>query len=188
LLKVTDGGKVKIKSKIFDEAGMNRVIVRMVHEITEKNKGVDRMALIGMRTRGEFLARRIGDKIKELEGTELPIGILDVSFYRDDTRAKLKQPVVQSTDIPFDLNEKKIILIDDVLYTGRSVRAALDEIMDFGRPDKVELAVLIDRGHRELPIQPNYVGKSVTTFMNEEIRVRMKEQDEVDEVLLVETH
>jgi pyrimidine operon attenuation protein/uracil phosphoribosyltransferase len=178
---------VKIKSKIFDEAGMNRVVIRMVHEITEKNKGADRMALIGMRTRGEFLARRIAERIKEFEGVDIPLGILDVSFYRDDTRAKLKQPVVRSTHIPFDLTEKKIILIDDVLYTGRSVRAALDEIMDFGRPAKVELAVLIDRGHRELPIQPNYVGKSVTTSLNEEIRVKMKELDDADEVLLIET-
>lgn len=178
---------MKVKSKIFDEAGMSRVMVRMVHEITETHKGVEGVAFIGMRTRGEFLARRMADKIKELEGADIPFGILDVSFYRDDTRARLKQPVVQSTHIPFDLTDKKIILIDDVLYTGRSVRAALDEIMDFGRPAKVELAVLIDRGHRELPIQPNYVGRAVTTFLNEEIRVKMKEQDGVDEVVLIET-
>jgi pyrimidine operon attenuation protein/uracil phosphoribosyltransferase len=175
----------KIKTRLLDEADVGRVVTRMAHEMIEKNKGTGQLALIGVRTRGEYLARRIAEKIKSIEGSLLPLGILDVSFYRDDTRAKLKQPQVQSTHIPFDITDKKIILVDDVLYTGRSVRAALDEIMDFGRPAKVELAVLIDRGHRELPIQPDYVGKVVTTAFDEEVKVKMKEQDGMDEVIVV---
>lgn len=175
----------KLKTRLLDEADVGRIVTRMAHEMIEKNKGTDQLALIGVRTRGEYLARRIAEKIKNIDGDMLPLGILDVSFYRDDTRAKLKQPQVQSTHIPFDITDKKIILIDDVLYTGRSVRAALDEIMDFGRPAKVELAVLIDRGHRELPIQPDYVGKVVTTAFDEEVKVKMREQDGVDEVIIV---
>lgn len=175
----------KLKTRLLDSADFGRVVTRMAHEMIEKNKGIQNLALIGVRTRGEFLARRIAEKIKSIEGSMLPLGILDVSFYRDDTRAKLKQPQVQSTHIPFDITDKNIILIDDVLYTGRSVRAALDEIMDFGRPGKVELAVLIDRGHRELPIQPDYVGKVVTTAFDEEVRVKMSEQDSIDEVIIV---
>ncbi len=175
----------KIKTRLLDEADFGRVVTRMAHEMIEKNKGTGHLALIGVRTRGEFLARRLAEKIKAIEGSTLPLGILDVSFYRDDTRAKLKQPQVQSTHIPFDITDKKIILVDDVLYTGRSVRAALDEIMDFGRPAKVELAVLIDRGHRELPIQPDYVGKTVSTAFDEEVKVKMKEQDGLDEVIIV---
>lgn len=175
----------KLKTRLLDEADVGRIVTRMAHEMIEKNKGTELLALIGVRTRGEYLARRLAEKIKSIDGGMLPLGILDVSFYRDDTRAKLKQPQVQSTHIPFDITDKKIILIDDVLYTGRSVRAALDEIMDFGRPAKVELAVLIDRGHRELPIQPDYVGKVVTTAFDEEVKVKMKEQDGVDEVILV---
>jgi pyrimidine operon attenuation protein/uracil phosphoribosyltransferase len=178
---------MKIKSRVFDATDMQRVIIRMAHEITQRNKGAAQLAIVGMRTRGEFLARRIGEEIEKIENTTLPFGVLDVSFYRDDTRAKLKQPTVQSTHIPFDLTEKRIILVDDVLYTGRSVRAALDEIMDFGRPAKVELAVLVDRGHRELPIQPDYVGATVSTFTKEEIQVKMKEIDDADEVLLMQS-
>ncbi|MBL7959172.1 bifunctional pyr operon transcriptional regulator/uracil phosphoribosyltransferase PyrR [bacterium] len=175
----------KLKTRLLDEADFTRVITRMAHEMIENNKGTQNLALIGVRTRGEFLARRIAERIKSIEGSMLSLGILDVSFYRDDTRAKLKQPQVQSTHIPFDITDKNIILIDDVLYTGRSVRAALDEIMDFGRPAKVELAVLIDRGHRELPIQPDYVGKEVTTAFDEEVKVKMTEQDGLDEVIIV---
>jgi pyrimidine operon attenuation protein / uracil phosphoribosyltransferase len=176
----------KLKTRLLDEADVGRIVTRMAHEMIENNKGISQLALIGVRTRGEFLARRIAEKISSIEGGGMiPLGILDVSFYRDDTRAKLKQPQVQSTHIPFDITDKKIILIDDVLYTGRSVRAALDEIMDFGRPAKVELAVLIDRGHRELPIQPDYVGKVVTTAFDEEVKVKMREQDGMDEVIIV---
>lgn len=174
-----------VKSKVMDETDLQRVVSRIAREIIEKNRGANNLSIIGMRTRGEFLAKRIAEKIQEYEKVLVKVGILDVSFYRDDTRARLKQPMVQSTEVPFDVNEMNIVLVDDVLFTGRSVRAALDAIMDFGRPNRVELAVLVDRGRRELPIQPDYVGKVVTTSSNEEIRVKMKECDDSDEVLLV---
>lgn len=176
----------KVKAVMLDAQDIQRVITRMAHEIIEKNRGASDLYLIGMRTRGEFIARRIAVKIAELENIRHEIGVLDVTFYRDDWRAKMKQPIVQKSDIPFDINEKNIVLIDDVLYTGRTVRAALDEIMDFGRPNRVELAVLVDRGHRELPIQPDYVGKLIPTSIDEEVRVRLNEVDGTDEVLLVE--
>ncbi len=175
----------KTKAVMLDAQDVQRVITRMAHEIIEKNHGVKDLYLIGMRTRGEFIARRIAQKISEIENFRNEIGILDVTFYRDDWRAKLKQPLVQTSHIPFDISEKSIVLIDDVLYTGRTVRAALDEIMDFGRPLKVELAVLVDRGHRELPIQADYTGKLIPTSIDEEVRVRLNEVDGVDEVLLV---
>ncbi len=173
---------------MLDAQDVQRVIVRIAHEIIEKNHGCKNLALIGMRTRGEYIARRIADKIAEIENVRVDLGILDVSFYRDDWRMRLKQPVVQTSDIPFDITEKTIVLVDDVLYTGRTVRAALSEIMDFGRPAKVELAVLVDRGHRELPIQPDYTGKQITTSIDEEIRVRLTEVDGADEVLLVQVN
>jgi pyrimidine operon attenuation protein/uracil phosphoribosyltransferase len=176
----------KIKAVMLDTQDVQRVITRMAHEIIEKNHGSKDLYLIGMRTRGEFIAKRIAEKISEIENVLTEIGILDVTFYRDDWRAKLKQPLVQTSHIPFDINDKKIVLIDDVLYTGRTVRAALDEIMDFGRPVKVELAVLVDRGHRELPIQPDYTGKQIPTSIDEEVRVKLTEVDGKDEVLLVQ--
>lgn len=176
----------KIKAVMLDAQDVQRVITRMAHEIIEKNHGVKDLYLIGMRTRGEFIARRIAQKISEIENVKNDIGILDVTFYRDDWRAKMKQPLVQQSHIPFDISEKNIVLVDDVLYTGRTVRAALDEIMDFGRPNKVELAVLVDRGHRELPIQPDYTGKQVPTSIDEEVRVKLTESDGKDEVLLVD--
>lgn len=178
----------KVKAVMLDAQDVQRVIVRIAHEIIEKNHGCKNLALIGMRTRGEYIARRIADKIAEIENVRVDLGILDVSFYRDDWRMRLKQPVVQTSDIPFDITEKTIVLVDDVLYTGRTVRAALSEIMDFGRPAKVELAVLVDRGHRELPIQPDYTGKQITTSIDEEIRVRLTEVDGADEVLLVQVN
>jgi len=177
--------KYDVKSRVLEPEDIHRIVLRIAHEIIENNRGTQDLALVGIRTRGEFLAKRLAENIFQLEKVRLPLGILDVSFYRDDTRAKLKQPVVQSTEIHFDLTGKNIILVDDVLFTGRSVRAALDEIMDFGRPTRVQVAVLIDRGHREMPIQGDYVGKHVTTVADEEIRVRLKEYDGVDEVVLV---
>jgi pyrimidine operon attenuation protein / uracil phosphoribosyltransferase len=139
-----------------------------------------------MRTRGEFLAKRILLKIKEIEGIEIPFGVLDVTLYRDDFRTRLKQPQVSVSDITFDLSEKDIILVDDVLYTGRTVRSALDAIMDMGRPNTIQLVVLIDRGHRELPIKADYVGKNIPTSIDEEIKVKMNEIDGEDSVYLVE--
>ena len=177
---------MRIKAKIIDDIGLERIITRIAHEIIEKNHGVKNLVLLGMRTRGEFIAKRIYQKIKEIENTELPLGILDVTLYRDDFRTRLKQPEVSVSNITFNINEKDIILIDDVLYTGRTTRSALCAIMEFGRPNTIQLVVLIDRGHRELPIIADYVGKNVPTSIDEEIRVRMKEIDGEDAVYLID--
>lgn len=177
---------MKIKSNIIDKEGFNRIITRISHEILEQNKGSQNLVLIGMRTRGEFLARRIREKIKEIDSVELPFGVLDVTLYRDDFRTRLKQPQVSVSDITFDVNEKDIILIDDVLYTGRTVRSALNALMDLGRPRSIQLCILIDRGHRELPIRADFVGKNVPTSLNEEIKVKMEEFDGEDAIYLVE--
>lgn len=177
---------MKIKSKIIDKDGFSRIITRIAHEILEKNKGSKNLVLIGMRTRGEFLARRIKEKIKEIDGVELPFGVLDVTLYRDDFRTRLKQPQVSVSDITFDVNEKDIILVDDVLYTGRTVRSALNALMDLGRPSSIQLCILIDRGHRELPIRADYVGKNIPTSLDEEIKVKMEEFDGEDAIYLVE--
>lgn len=178
---------MNIKAKIIDEAGLQRTLTRLAHEILERNRGSENIVLIGMRTRGEFIARRIYEKIKEIDQSEIQLGILDVTLYRDDFRNRLKQPEVSVTDITFDINEKDVILIDDVLYTGRTVRAALDALMDLGRPNTIQLCVLVDRGHRELPIKPDFVGKNIPTSINEEIKVKMNEIDQEDSIYLVET-
>lgn len=177
---------MRVKAKIIDEEGLNRTLTRLAHEIIERNKGTENLAIIGMRTRGVYLAKRIVKKIEDIEGKKIPFGILDVTLYRDDFRTKLKQPVVQVTDIPFDIDGMNIILVDDVLYTGRTTRAALDALMDFGRPARIQLAVLVDRGHRELPIKADFVGKNIPTSIGEEIQVKMKETDGEDCVLLIE--
>lgn len=174
-----------IKAKIIDEEGLSRTITRLAHEILERNKGSKNIILLGMRTRGEFIAQRIKAKISEIENSEPQYGVLDVTLYRDDFRTRLKQPEVSVTNITFDVNEKDVVLIDDVLYTGRTVRAALDAIMDLGRPNTVQLCVFVDRGHRELPIKADFVGKNIPTSINEEVRVRLKEIDGEDAVLLV---
>ena len=177
---------IQIKSKIMDDQDLGRTIARLTHEILEKNKGHENIVVIGMRTRGVYLAERIAKKLKEVENKEVPLGILDITLYRDDFRTALKQPKVQITDIPFSIDNKNIILVDDVLYTGRTVRAALDALMDFGRPASIQLAILVDRGHRELPIKADFIGKNVPTSYGEEIRVHMKEIDEDDGVFLVD--
>ncbi|MEG8948041.1 bifunctional pyr operon transcriptional regulator/uracil phosphoribosyltransferase PyrR [Rosettibacter firmus] len=174
-----------IKAKIIDEEGLNRTITRLTHEILERNKGSKNIVLIGMRTRGEFIAQRIKAKIKEIENYEPSFGVLDVTLYRDDFRTRLKQPEVSVTNITFDINEKDVILIDDVLYTGRTVRAAMDALMDLGRPSTIQLCVLVDRGHRELPIKADFVGKNIPTSIDEEVRVRLKEIDGEDSIYLV---
>jgi pyrimidine operon attenuation protein/uracil phosphoribosyltransferase len=176
-----------IKSKIVDSEGFTRIITRISHEILEKNKGSKDLVLMGMRTRGEFLGKRIQEKIKEIEGIELPFAVLDVTLYRDDFRTRLKQPEVSVTNITFDITEKNIILIDDVLYTGRTVRSALDAIMDLGRPNTIQFVVLVDRGHRELPLKADYVGKNIPTSLNEEIKVKMSEIDGEDAVYLIDS-
>ncbi len=177
---------MKIKATVIDSVGLQRTITRLAHEILEKNRGAKNLVLIGIRTRGEFLAKRLKEKISEIENIDLPFGVLDATLYRDDFRMRLKQPEISVTDIKFDISEKDIILIDDVLYTGRTVRAALDALMDLGRPNSIQLCVLIDRGHRQLPIKADYVGKNIPTSINEEIKVKLKEVDEEDAVYLVD--
>ena len=178
---------MEIKAKIIDDEGLQRTVTRLTHEILEKNKGSKNLIIIGMRTRGEFLANRIHEKIKEIDNIDLNLGFLDVTLYRDDFRTRLKQPEVSITDITFDVTEKDIILIDDVLYTGRTVRAALDALMDLGRPNTIQLCVLVDRGHREMPIKADFVGKNIPTSINEEVKVKLKEIDGEDAVYLVDS-
>ena len=175
-----------VKAKIIDEDGLSRIITRMAHEILEKNKGSQNLVLMGMKTRGEFLANRIFARIKEIEKLDLPLGVLDVTLYRDDFRTRLKQPEVSVSNITFDINDKDVIIIDDVLYTGMTVRSALNALMDFGRPRSIQLCVLVDRGHRELPIRADYIGKNIPTSNQEEIKVKMKEIDGEDAIYLME--
>ena len=177
---------VRIKVTLADEAGFSRTITRIAHEIIERNRGTARLGLVGIQTRGIFVAQRLAKKIKEIEGREVPVGVLDSTMYRDDYRTSGSQPSVRVTDIPFDLYDVNVVLVDDVLYTGRTVRAALDAIMDIGRPKRIQLAVMVDRGHREMPIKPDYVGKNVPTSINEEVRVKMTEIDDEDAIHLVE--
>lgn len=178
---------MNVKSKIIDNEGFNRILTRISHEILEHNKGSKNLVLMGMRTRGEFLAKRIQERIKSIDGVELPMGVLDVTLYRDDFRMRMKQPQVSVSDITFDINEKDVILVDDVLFTGRTVRSALNALMDMGRPKSIQLCILIDRGHRELPVRADYVGKNVPTAQNEEIKVKMKEHDGEDAIYLIES-
>lgn len=175
----------RLKAKIIDAAGLERTITRLAHEILERNKGAENIAIVGIRTRGEFLAKRIAKKIEEAEGVRPPLGFLDITLYRDDLLGKLEQPEMKGTDILFDINNKDVVLVDDVLYTGRTVRAAMDGLIDIGRPRTIQLAVLIDRGHRQLPIKADFVGKNVPTSSAESIRVHLKEVDGEDEVLLM---
>lgn len=171
-------------ARVIDQQGFDRTLTRLAHEIVEQNKGAEHLVIVGIRTRGEFLARRLALKIKSIEGKDLAVGFLDITLYRDDLRGKLNQPLLQATEIPFDVTGKHIILVDDVLYTGRTVRAALGELVDLGRPATIQLAVMIDRGHRELPIKADYVGKNVPTAETQEVKVRMVEVDGEDGVYL----
>ncbi len=177
---------MNIKAKIIDDVGLSRTITRLSHEILERNKGSENIILIGMRTRGEFVAKRIQNKITEIDNSKPKLGVLDATLYRDDFRTRLKQPEVSVTDISFDINEKDIVLIDDVLYTGRTARAALGAIMDLGRPSTIQFCVLVDRGHREMPIVADFVGKNIPTSINEEVKVKMTEIDDEDAVYLIE--
>lgn len=161
----------------MEESDIRRALIRIAHEIIEKNKGIKNLAFIGIKRRGDFIARRIAEKIKQSEGVKVPIGALDITLYRDDLQLVAETPIIHGTDIPFDVNKKVIVLVDDVLYTGRTIRAAIEEILDFGRPKAIQLAVLIDRGHRELPIQADFVGKKIPTAKNEIIDVHVKEFD-----------
>ncbi len=171
------------QARVFmDSAAVRRAIERIAHEIIEHNQGVEQVVVIGIRTRGAPLAERIAEAITRIEGQAVPVGYLDISFYRDDIKAAMSQPVVQKTEILFNVNGKAVVLVDDVLYTGRTIRAAMDAIMDLGRPRAIQLAVLVDRGHRELPIRADYVGKNLPTAENEQVVVGLKEFDGTDSV------
>lgn len=177
---------MKMKSKLMDSQSIHRTLKRLTHEILEKHHGVDNLVIIGIRNRGDILAQRIIESIHSIESQEVPLGVLDITLYRDDFRLFNETPVLKETDISFDISNKKIILIDDVLYTGRTIRAALDAIVDLGRPALIQLAVLVDRGHRELPIKADYVGRNIPTSKTEEIQVKLKELDGEDSVELIE--
>jgi len=174
------------KAQILDAAGIARAITRIAHEIVERNKGVQDVVLVGLRSRGVDLAHRVAAKLDEIEGTKVPVGALDITLYRDDLGKAETQPVVRRTEIPFSVNEKKVVLVDDVLFTGRSCRAAMDALMDLGRPRLLQLAVLVDRGHRELPIRADYVGKNMPTSHQERVQVLLTEEDGADRVMILE--
>lgn len=174
------------KALIMDKNAMNRAITRIAHEIIEKHKGVENVALIGIQRRGVPLAKRIARKIEEIESVKVPIGILDITFYRDDLSLLASHPVINGTEISFQIEGKKIVLVDDVIYTGRTVRAAIECLFDLGRPKMVQLAVMIDRGHRELPFRPDYVGKNIPTSRSEVVSVQVEEIDNVDKVTINE--
>ena len=176
----------KEKARIMDVEDMARATKRIAHEIVEANKGIKDLVLVGIRRRGVPLAHRIAEAITEFEGKSVPVGTLDITLYRDDLQLVAKQPVLRKTELPFGVEDKVVVLIDDVLYTGRTIRAAMDEIMDFGRPKAIRLAVMIDRGHRELPIRADYVGKNVPTSGREIISVKLREQDGDDSVTVEE--
>lgn len=171
--------------KILDEQGVERTITRITHEILEKNKGTEDLVLIGIERGGAILAERFRSKIQSIEGINVAKGSLDITLYRDDLGESNSQPLMRDTHLDFDITGKKVILVDDVLYTGRTVRSALDALIDFGRPKWVQLAVLVDRGHRELPIRADYVGKNIPTALDEEVAVRLREKDPVDEVCIM---
>lgn len=172
------------KEIIMDKEEIERTLLRLMHEILERNKGIKDLVLIGIRTGGVYLAERMRNKIAAIEKAKVPLGIIDITLYRDDFATGLPRPLVGKTEIPFPLKDKKVILIDDVLYTGRTVRAAMDALIDFGRPKFIQLAVLIDRGHRELPIQADYVGKKVTTLLEEDVQVYFREAGEEDRAVI----
>lgn len=175
------------KAQILDENGIRRSLTRIAHEIVEKNKGIEGIILVGIRRRGVPLAERLAAIIEQTEGVRPPVGKLDITLYRDDLTVLSDQPILHSTDIPEHVDRKKIVLVDDVLFTGRTVRAAMDALIDLGRPTAIQLAVLIDRGHRELPIRADYIGKNVPTSKREEVLVKLAEVDGEDGVVIVET-
>lgn len=178
-------GMSKAGSILMDAKDLNRALTRIAHEILERNSSAKNIAIVGIRSRGAHLAERLSKIVGEIEKTQVPVGYIDITLYRDDIQTKLDQPLIQKTELLFDVVDKVIILVDDVLFTGRTVRAALDEIIDFGRPKAIQLAVLIDRGNRELPIRADYVGKNLSTTLKEEVVVRLTEVDGEDSVSLV---
>jgi pyrimidine operon attenuation protein/uracil phosphoribosyltransferase len=172
----------KPQGQLLDAGEIRRAVTRIAHEILERNKGAGDLALVGIAARGDDLARRLAGELRRIEGAEVPVGILDITFYRDDIGMRAEAPEVHQTDIPFDITGKTVVLVDDVLFTGRTIRAAMDAVVDFGRPTAIQLAVLVDRGHRELPIRADFVGKNVPTRADELVRVLLEETDGQDAV------
>jgi pyrimidine operon attenuation protein/uracil phosphoribosyltransferase len=177
--------RLREKAQVLDEAALDRALTRIAHEILERNDGAADLAFVGLRTRGVTLAQRLAGAITRIDGAALPVGALDITLYRDDL-AMRGVPVVRGTEIPFSIKGKTVILVDDVLFTGRTIRAALDAIIDLGRPKSVQLAILVDRGHRELPIRPDYIGKNLPTSRRESVAVRLREHDGEDRVVIEE--
>jgi len=177
---------MKEKTQILDKDTISRSLMRIAHEILERNKGIQDICLVGIRNRGAYLAKRLAECIKQIEGSSPLVGILDITLYRDDLTLISTQPVVHKTEIDFDLDDKNVVLVDDVLYTGRTIRAAMDALIDLGRPKTIQLAVLVDRGHRELPIRPDFVGKNIPTAKNETVELRLEECDGKDEAVIIE--
>jgi pyrimidine operon attenuation protein / uracil phosphoribosyltransferase len=175
----------RTKATVMDGEAITRAVTRMAHEVLEANKGAGNLAIVGIVTRGAVLAEMLAERIREIEGTEVPVGTLDISFYRDDLGIRLN-PEVHRTDIPFDVQDRDVVLVDDVLFTGRTIRAAMDALMDYGRPCSVQLAVLVDRGHRELPIRADFVGKNVPSARRERVTVRLEALDGRDAVEILE--
>jgi pyrimidine operon attenuation protein / uracil phosphoribosyltransferase len=186
--EVEGGEKMTLTHKaiVMDEKAIKQALRRIAHEIIEHNKGIEDVVLVGVRKRGVPLATRLQSYLAEIEGSTLPLGILDITLYRDDLSQREDQPVVHTTDLPFDLNKKHVVVVDDVLYTGRTIRAAMDALIDHGRPATIQLAVLVDRGHRELPIRADYVGKNVPTSRSELVEVKVQEIDQADRVDILE--
>ncbi len=174
------------KTVLMDSEGIRRALTRIAHEIVEKNKGVDNVVLVGIRTRGVPIAERLAENIEKIEGKKPPVGVLDITLYRDDLSTLAYQPIVRPTELPVDITGKIVVLVDDVLYTGRTIRAALDAVIDNGRPKTIQLAVLVDRGHRELPIRADFVGKNVPTSSKEVVSVQLQATDEAENVILRE--
>lgn len=172
------------KVQVLDESAIRRGLMRIAHEVLERNKGAQELVFVGIHTRGVPLAHRLADNVRAIEGTDVPVGVLDITLYRDDLTTIAQQPVVRRTEIPLDINGRTIVLVDDVLYTGRTIRAALDAIIDLGRPARILLAVLVDRGHRELPIRADFVGKNLPTSADENVRVHLQETDGEDKVII----
>jgi pyrimidine operon attenuation protein / uracil phosphoribosyltransferase len=169
-------------TRIMDPGEIRRAVTRIAHEILERNKGPENLVLVGIAARGDDLARRLADRLLEIEGTKVPVGVLDITFYRDDIGMRAEAPEVHETRIDFDVNGRTVVLVDDVLFTGRTIRSAMDALVDFGRPRQIQLAVLVDRGHRELPIRADYVGKNVPTRSDQSVRVLLEEVDGIDAV------
>jgi pyrimidine operon attenuation protein/uracil phosphoribosyltransferase len=186
-LKTGEGKGMKKRKVVMDAEGIERSLTRVAYQILEKNKGVEDLVLIGIQTGGILLAERLGKKISAIEGVPIPVGKLDITLYRDDIMKSGKQRALGKTDIPFSLNGKKVVLVDDVLFTGRTIRAAMDALMDFGRPRLIELAVLIDRGHREIPIRADFVGKNLPSSQSEEVLVKISKRRTSDAVIIEET-